>query len=330
MNNEWNFYEAMREEVMNRRNLLQTAATVAGIGLFATEAEIARAAAATQTAANSAIRFSPFLETRDGAVLYSKEWPERKSAGGKKTFIFVHSWSMNSAMWQYQMLPLTERGYRCFAYDQRGHGRSSDPGRGYDCDTLADDLAEVMEKFDLRDAVMVGHSMSPGTITRYVTRHGAERVRKVVMIAPTLPFILKTADNPDGINETVLAQQRAEWTRNFPEWLGANARTFFVPDTPQEMVDWVKRMAMGASLRALVDLNHTVTETDFRAELKKFPVPTLVIHGTADVSAQLDLTGRRAAALIPGARLKVYDGAPHGLMFTHTDRLNADLIEFAG
>ena len=127
-----------------------------------------------------------------------------------------------------------------------------------------------------------------------------------------------------------LAQQRAEWTRNFPEWLGVNARTFFVQDTPQEMMDWVMRMALTASMRALVDLNHTVTETDFRAELKKFPVPTLVIHGTADVSAQLDLTGRRTAALIPGAHFKVYEGAPHGLMFTHTDRLNADLIEFAG
>jgi non-heme chloroperoxidase len=177
---------------------------------------------------------------------------------------------------------------------------------------------------------MVGHSMSPGTITRYVTRHGAGRVRKVVMIAPTLPFILKTADNPDGIDEKVLAQQRAEWTRNFPEWLGANARAFFVPDTPQEMVEWVKRMALSASMRALVDLNHAISETDFRLELKKFPVPTLVIHGTADVSAQLELTGRRTPALIPGAQLKVYEGAPHGLMFTHSGRLNTDLVEFGG
>jgi non-heme chloroperoxidase len=315
---------------MNRRNLLQAAATVAGIGLFTNEAESATAAVAAQTPASPAKHFGPYLETRDGTVLYCKEWPARKTASGEKTFVFVHSWSMNTEMWQYQMLPLTERGYRCFAYDQRGHGRASDPGRGYDYDTMADDLAEVLEKFDLREAVMVGHSMSPGAITRYVTRHGAARVRKVVMIAPTLPFIMKTADNPDGIDEKVLAQQRAEWTRNFPEWLGANARPFFVPDTPQEMMDWVKRMALTASMRGLVDLNHAVSETDFRPELKKFPVPTLVIHGTADVSAPLDFTGRRAAALIPGAQLKVYEGAPHGLMFTHTDRLNADLIEFGG
>jgi non-heme chloroperoxidase len=319
----------MREEFMNRRNLLQTAATVAGIGLFASDPE-GIAASAKRTAVNSVARFTPFLEMRDGTVLYCKEWPARGASGGEKAFVFVHSWSMNSEMWQYQMLPLAERGYHCFAYDQRGHGRSSDPGRGYDCDTMADDLAEVMEKFDLRDAVLVGHSMSPGTITRYVTRHGAGRVRKVVMIAPTLPFILKTADNPDGVDEKLLAQQRAGWTRAFPEWLGANARPFFVPETPPEMVDWLMSISLRASLRALADLNHAITETDFRPELKKFPVSTLVIHGTADVSAKLDFTGRRTAELIPGAQLKVYEGAPHGLMFTHTDRLNADLIEFAG
>ena len=316
---------------MNRRNLLQMAAgAVAGVGSFASDAEGVRAASRARTAPIPARGMAPFFETRDGAILYCKDWPAKNSFAGEKTFVFVHSWSMNTEMWQYQMLPISDRGHRCFAYDQRGHGRASDPGRGYDYDTLADDLAEVMEKFDLRDATMVGHSMSGGTIARYVTRHGAARVRKVVMIAPTLPFILKTADNPDGIDEKVLAQQRAGWTRNFPEWLGANARTFFVPDTPQEMVDWVKRMAMSASLRALVDLNIAVNETDFRTELKKFPVPTLVIHGTADVSAPLDSTGRRAAALIPGAQLRVYEGAPHGLMFTHTDRLNADLIEFGG
>jgi pimeloyl-ACP methyl ester carboxylesterase len=320
----------MREELMNRRNLLPTAAAVAGIGLFAGDPEGTRAASRERTAASSPRGVTPFFETRDGAILYCKEWPARTGSGGEKTFVFVHSWSANTELWQYQMLALSDRGFRCFAYDQRGHGRASDPGRGYDYDTLADDLAEVMEKYDLRDAVMVGHSMSGGTITRYVTRHGAGRVRKLVMIAPTLPFILKTADNPDGVDEKALAQQRDEWTRDFPEWLGANARMFFVPGTPQEMVDWVKTMAMRASLRALVDLNHALTETDFRAELKKFPVPTLVIHGTADVSALLDFTGRMTAALIPGAQLKVYEGAPHGLMFTHTDRLNADLIDFGG
>src|SRR5262249_37833339 len=128
IHSEWNFCEAMREEFMNRRNLLQTAAAVAGIGLFAGEAEVATAADTGQTTANSATRFDPFLTTRDGAVLYCKEWPARKSAGGGKTFVFVHSWSMNTEMWQYQMLPMNDRGYRCFAYDQRGHGRASDPG----------------------------------------------------------------------------------------------------------------------------------------------------------------------------------------------------------
>jgi non-heme chloroperoxidase len=320
----------MREEFMNRRNLLHTAAAVTSIGLFTGNTERAAAGVAAQTAASSAARFHPFPEMRDGTVLYCKEWLPRKASGEDKTFVFVHSWSANTDLWQYQMLALSDRGYRCFAYDQRGHGRASDPGRGYDYDTLADDLAEVMDKFDLREAVMVGHSMSCGTITRYVTRHGAGRVRKVVMIAPTLPFILKTADNPDGVDEKTLAQQRADWTRDFPKWLGVNVHWFFVPETSQEMMDWAKTMSLRASMRALVDLNHVLSETDFRQELKKFPVPTLVIHGTSDVSALLDFTGRRTAALIPGAQLKVYEGAPHGLMFTHSDRLNADLIEFGG
>jgi non-heme chloroperoxidase len=312
---------------MNRRNLLQTAATVAGIGLFASEGVAARA---TRTLEDSAKRFSPFLETRDGAILYCKEWLPRQVTVVEKTLVFVHSWSMNTELWQYQMLPLNERGYRCFAYDQRGHGRSSDPGRGYDCDTMADDFAEVMEKYNLRNATIVGHSMGCGIIARYVTRHGAGRVRKLVMVAPTLPFTMKTPDNPDGVDPKALAQLQDSWAHDLPKWLNANARPFVVPETSQEMVDWIKTIAMRASLRALVDLNSTMAETDFREELKKFHVPTLVIHGTADASAPLDFTGRRTVALIPGARLKIYEGAPHGLMFTHSERLNSDLADFAG
>lgn len=203
------------------------------------------------------------------------------------------SWAANTSLWQYQMIDLSSRGFRCIAYDQRGFGRSSDPGRGYDYNTLADDLGEVVEKLDLRGLTLVGHSMGCGEIVRYVSRHGASRVSRAVLVAPTLPFILKTTDNPDGVDKSNLEQLRAGWRKDFPKWLGDNARPFLTPGNSPEMVDWVVRMALQASLKALVDCNYAVTETDFRAELTKFNVPTLVVHGDADVSAQIEFTGER-------------------------------------
>jgi pimeloyl-ACP methyl ester carboxylesterase len=217
------------------------------------------------------------------------------------------------------MIDLSSRGFRCVAYDQRGFGRSNDPGRGYDYDTLSDDLSEVIEKLDLREVTLVGHSMGCGEIVRYVTRHGATRISRAVLVAPTLPFILKTPDNPDGVDKSSLEQLRALWRKDFPKWLGDNARPFFTAETSPEMVAWVVTMAHQASLKALVDCNRAVT---------RFKVSTLVVHGDADASAQIDFTGRKTASLIPGCQLKVYEGAPHGLMFTHIDRLNADLLSF--
>ncbi len=309
---------------MNRRNLLQTVTSaVAGAGLMAIDPEGAWAnGARTSRSKGSGPLGGPLLEMRDGTTLFYQDW------GAGRPVLFVHSWAANTSLWQYQMIDLSSRGFRCIAYDQRGFGRSSDPGRGYDYNTLADDLGEVMEKLDLRELTLVGHSMGCGEIVRYVSRHGASRVSRAMLVAPTLPFILKTADNPDGVDKSNLEQLRAGWMKDFPKWLGDNARPFFTPGTSPEMVDWVIRMALQASLKALVDCNHALTETDFRAELTKFKVPTLVVHGDADVSAQIDFTGRKTAGLIPGCQLKVYEGAPHGLMFTHMNRLNADLLSF--
>jgi non-heme chloroperoxidase len=227
-------------------------------------------------------------------------------------------------------LNLCERRFRCVAYDQRGHGRSEDSGRGYDYDTLADDLALVIDKLELRNVALVGHSMGCGEIVRYVSRHGAERVSRVVLIAPTLPFILKTADNPDGVEESQLEQLRATWMKDLPKWIADNARPFFVPETSQAMVDWAMTMSLQASLKALMDCNRMLTRTDFREELRKFEVPTMVVQGDADVSANLDFTGRRTARLIPNCQLKVYEGAAHGLMLTHIERLNNELARFVG
>jgi non-heme chloroperoxidase len=313
-----------KEEVMNRRDLLQAVTSaVAGAGLMAGDPEgvWANANGGAPSKAGSAAS-GPFIATRDRAMLFYKDW------GVGKPVLFVHSWAANTSLWQYQMIDLCSRGFRCVAYDQRGFGRSSDPGRGYDYDTLADDLGEVIEKLDLRDVALVGHSMGCGEIVRYVSRHGSARVSRAVLVAPTLPFILKTADNPDGVDKSALEQQRAEWMKDFPKWLGENARPFFTAETSPEMVQWGVTMGLQASLKALVDCNRVVAETDFRPELPKFTVPTLVVQGDADASARLEFTGQRTARLIPGSQLKVYEGAPHGLMFTHIDRLNADLRSF--
>jgi non-heme chloroperoxidase len=207
-------------------------------------------------------------------------------------------------------------------------GRSSDPGRGYDYDTLADDLATVIEQLELSEITLIGYSMGAGEIVRYLSRHGPSRVARVVLLAPSTPFLLKTVDNPDGVDKTVFDQMRGMWRKDFPKWLFDNARPFFVPATSNEMIQWVGGMLLQSSLKALIDLNVQVTETDFRGELRHVTLPTFIIYGDRDLSAPLSLTGQKTAQLIEGSRLTVYEGAPHGLMFTHMERLNADLLTF--
>lgn len=257
------------------------------------------------------------IATRDGGELCVRWW------GSGRTVVFVHGWATHSDIWQYQTSSLSD-GARCVVYDKRGHGRSSDPGSGYDYDSLADDLARVLEALDVRDAVLVGHSMGPAEIARYLRRHGDGRVASLVLISSALPFILKTADNPDGIDAKVFADRRATWTADMPKFLSANARSIVLPATSQETVAWIARMGEAASLPALLAMNHTITETDLRPDTAAIAVPTLVIHGDAD-KAPLGLTGRRVAAMVPGSVLHVYEGAPHALLVTHASRLNDDL-----
>jgi non-heme chloroperoxidase len=305
---------------MHRRNVLKSVVSAAaGAGMVAASGDSARVKAEATTA--QALR-TPFIVTRDGASLFYKVW------GDGKPVVFVHGWTLNSDMWQYQMIHMADQGLRCVAYDARGHGRSSDPGRGYDYDTLADDLAAVIEQLNLREVTLVSHSMGGGVVVRYLSRHGARRVARVALAAPSTPFILKTADNPDGVDKRVFEQLRAIWSKDFPKWLADNARPFFTPETSPEMIQWGVRMSLQTSLKAVIDCNRAITETDFRAELPKITTPALVIHGDKDVFTPLELTGRKTAQLIPGSQLKVYEGAPHGLMFTHMDRFNRDLLAF--
>ena len=308
---------------MNRKNLLtSTMARTAGVGLVASDTRAVRADRTKSPDAKNKVLSTPFLETRDRAMLFCKDW------GAGKPTVFVHSWGTNSELWQYQMLHLSGQGLRCIAYDQRGHGRSSQPGYGYDYDTLADDLASLLEQLDLCEVTLVGHSMGCGEIVRYLSRHGSSGVARAVFIGTATPFPLKTPDNPDGVDKAFFDELRASWAKDFPKWLGDNARPFFLPETSPEMVQWAIGMFLQASLKGLIDWHRAGTETDFRAELPAISVPTLIIHGDADVSEPIEQRGRRTAQLIPGSQFKVYEGAPHGLMFTQMDRLNADLLAF--
>lgn len=303
---------------MHRRHVLKSAAASAA-GLAAAGGEAVRAGNVFQ---------APSVRTRDRTNLFYKEW------GMGKPVVFVHGWAINSDMWQYQMAYLAARNLRCVAYDRRGHGRSGQPGRGYDYDTLADDLAALIEHLDLREVTLVGHSMGGGEIVRYLSRHGAGRVARAVLLSTTTPFPLKTADNPDGVEEARFEELRAALGKDAPQWFASGAPGFFGAGLPgysvsPEMSQWGVGLCLQTSLKALIDCNRAVAGTDFRGELRKVTVPTLVIHGDSDQSAPLDLTGRKTARLIPGSQLKVYEGAPHGLFITHMERLNGDLLAFA-
>ncbi|AWK89149.1 alpha/beta fold hydrolase [Azospirillum thermophilum] len=264
-----------------------------------------------------------YIHTDDGTKLFYRDW------GRGEPVVFLASWSLNSDSWGYQMLALAERGYRCVAYDRRGHGRSSDPGRGYEFDRLADDLACLLDRLDLHGVTLVGHSMSCGEIVRYLTRHGSGRVARTVLVGTATPALARSADTPDGIDPDGLEQFRTGCLmRDFPKWLADNIDPFLTPDCSSVMKDWVRSMALQASMKALLDCHRATTSTDFRAELAEVTVPTLVVHGDLDVSSPLDLTGRRTAALMPNATLALYEGAPHGLFLSHMERFNRDLLGF--
>jgi len=306
-------------QLLQRRDLLKsatTAAMLAGLGRQHTQA-------ATRTRISLA-KGSSTVVTGDGTNLFYRDW------GSGKPVVFIAGWGMPSDMWNYQMTTLSERGFRCIAYDRRGHGRSSDPGRGFDYDTLAHDLAAVLDALDLRSVVLVSHSMGCGEVIRYLTHHGASRIARIALVAPATPYFLKSPDNPYGVDASVFDNIRKAMLLDFPKWMEENGRPFVVKETSEAMIEWLKGLMLRTSMKALIECHRTHTAADFRAELTKLTVPALVIHGDKDVGCPIDLTGRKTAAMIPGARLKVYEGSPHGLFVTHIDRLNADLLEFAG
>lgn len=310
---------------MHRRALLKRLA--GGAGLVAVGRSAVSAEPAQRGGAKGGMMAKPFINADDGTGLFYQDW------GAGRPVVFVAPWALNSNWWEYQINYLAGQGLRCVAYDRRGHGRSGSPGQGYDFDTLADDLAALFKQLDLRDVTLVGHSMGCAEVVRYLSRHNAARVARAVLVATITPFTMKTADNPLGVERGALEAGRVTLSKDRPHQVAKAAAGFFgAPKNPvsTEIMDWWTRMILDqCSLKPMIDLHRLFTETDFRPDLRKITVPTLLIHGDSDTSTPLEFTGRRTAQLIAGSQLKVYEGAAHGLPITHMDRLNADLLAFA-
>jgi non-heme chloroperoxidase len=269
----------------------------------------------------------PYIETNDGIELYYYDW------GTGAPVVLIHGWPLTSASWEYQARVLAESGYRVIAYDRRGFGRSEWAYEGYDYETLADDLNSLMETLDLQGATLVGFSMGGGEVARYLAKHGSSRVEKAVLISAVTPYLLKTSDNPDGVEKKVFDGIVESLKKDRPAFLKQFAQMFYgrtmVHHTVSEPVlEFFEAMALTASPKATIDLVRAWSETDFRKDLAGFDVPTLVIHGTGDSTVPIEVAGRRTAAIVPGARQLEYEGEPHGLNATAPDRLNADLLEF--
>jgi len=260
----------------------------------------------------------PTIRTHDGVELFYRDW------GAGRPVLFAHSMLMSSAMWQNQLSYLADHGYRAVAYDRRGHGRSDDPGRGYDFDTLADDLAAVIEHLDLTDVTLVGHSMGGGEVVRYLTRHGARRASSIALVGSTVPHL----EVDDASVEALLTRLRTDYAG----WVADNADLSFGLDGPGD-VPPIEREAtirewLSVSLQAAVTCTAANVAADFRPELRSIHLPALVIHGDADAFAPLPWCGRRTAELLPTAHLVIYEKASHMLHLSHRARLNADLLEF--
>ena len=267
------------------------------------------------------------IKTKDGTQIYYKEW------GRGPAVTFSHGWPLNADAWDGQMLFLAKNGFHVVAHDRRGHGRSSQPSSGNDMNGYADDLAAVIEALDLKDVTVVGHSTGGGEVARYIGRHGTKRVAKAVLIAAVPPLLLKTPANPEGLPIEVFDKIRADLAKNPSQFYKDLATQFYGANrsgakVAQGTLDQFWLWSMQAGLLNAYESIKAFSETDQTEDLKKFDVPTLVLHGEDDQVVPVKGSAKKSALLIKGAKESYYPGAPHGITATHQDQVNAELLAF--
>lgn len=267
------------------------------------------------------------ITTNDGTEIYYDDW------GQGQPVVFSHGWPLSADAFEDQMFFLAERGYRCIAHDRRGHGRSSQPLNGNDLDTYADDLAQLVEALDLKDAIHVGHSTGGGEVARYIGRHGTSRVAKAVLISAIPPLMLKTEANPGGLPIEVFDQLREGVRSDRSQFFKDLSAPFYGANRPGAQVSqglrdsfWLQGMLCG--FPAAYYCIKAFSETDLTEDLKKFDIPTLILHGDDDQIVPIGASALLSSKIVKDAQLKVYPGYPHGMCSTHKDVINADLLAF--
>jgi non-heme chloroperoxidase len=267
------------------------------------------------------------FKTRDGTEIFYKDW------GKGKPVVFSHGWPLSADAWDAQMVFLGEHGYRVIAHDRRGHGRSTQTWSGNDMDTYADDLADLIDSLDLKDAAIVGHSTGGGEVARYIGRHGTSRIAKVVLLGAVPPLMLKTDANPGGLPIDVFNGIRASTFNDRSQFFKDLSMPFYGYNRPGAKVSegaresfWLQGMLAG--MKSVLDCIKQFSETDFTADLKKIDKPTLIVHGDDDQIVPIGASALLSSKIVKNATLKIYKGAPHGISTTHQEQFNADLLAF--